>query len=227
MSEMDYRENLLRLFDEWQKDTGMSINKKTFSPDGIVNPNIWFGEANKTRILFVLKETNRWCDICDYVLRRKKDGNHVNWQTWYNVTRWTYLLRHIQDQSFDEMWNHIKHIDEGKRVYNLERVALLNIKKQPGGKATNTDDLIGEFERNNQAYILREMALFGSINYIICCGKGVSHCLSKCYGNLVWKNNHTIARTPEGFLVIDFVHPQSREKKKDLFKRLYDIVSQV
>lgn len=227
MNELDYKNYLHDLFDEWQQDIGKFIKRKEFSPDGIVNPDIWFSEANKTRILFVLKETNKWCNICDYVCKSKKEGHHIKWQTWYNVTRWTYLMRHIHDQSFDEMWKRVKHIDEGKRIYNLERVALVNVKKQPGDKATNTNELIEAFERYNQSYLLREIALFGHIDYIVCCGKGVSHCLSKCYGGLDWKNKHTIARTPDGSLVIDFVHPQSREKKKELFKRLYDILSNV
>ena len=64
MNKLDYKKSLHDLFDEWQQDTGMSIELKTFSPDGIVNPDIWFNEANKTRILFILKETNNWCNIC-------------------------------------------------------------------------------------------------------------------------------------------------------------------
>ena len=69
-----YTVRLKALFDEWQQDTGMSIKDKTFSPDGIVKPDIWFSEANKKRILFVLKETNRWCDLCEYVVRKKENG---------------------------------------------------------------------------------------------------------------------------------------------------------
>lgn len=225
MNELDYKKCLHDLFNEWQQDTGMSIKLKTFSPDGIVNSDIWFNEANKTKILFILKETNNWCNICDYVCKKKKDGHHIKWQTWYNLTRWTYLLRHIHDQTYDEMWKRVKDIDEGKRIYNMERVALVNIKKEPGGRSTNTDELIEAFKRYNQSYLLREIALFGHLDYIVCCGKGVAHCLSRCYGGLDWKNKHTIAQTPEGTIVIDFVHPQSREKKKDLFKRLYDRIS--
>lgn len=221
----DYRRTLQKLFDEWQKETGLFVKDKKFSPDGIVNPDIWFSEANKTKILFVLKETNEWCNLCDYVCKRKADGHHIKWQTWYNVTRWTYLLRHNHNQSFDEMWKRVKFINEDKRIYNLERVALINVKKKPGGKATNTEKLIEDFERHNQEFLCREIELFGHLDYIICCGRGVAHCLSKCYGGLEWKNKHTIARTPEGTLVIDFVHPQSREKKKELFKRLHEIVN--
>ena len=225
MNKLDYKKSLHDLFDEWQQDTGMSIELKTFSPDGIVNPDIWFNEANKTRILFILKETNNWCNICDYVCKKKKDGHHIKWQTWYNLTRWTYLLRHIHDQTFDEMWKRVKDVDESKRIYNMERVALVNIKKEPGGRSTNTDELIEAFKRYNQPYLLREIALFGHLDYIVCCGKGVAHCLSICYDGLDWKNKHTIAQKPDGTIVIDFVHPQSREKKIDLFKRLYDRIS--
>lgn len=222
MNKETYRQELQSLFAQWQQETGLSFKGKTFSPDGIVNPDIWFSEANKTRILFVLKETNRWCDLCEYVVREID----VKWQTWNNVSRWSYMLRHVHDQSFEEIWQRVKHIDDGKRIHNLSRVALVNVKKRPGGKATDKEEMIEAFERHNQMYLLREIELFGHIDYIICCGKGVAHCLSQCYGGLDWKNNHRTARTPDGALVIDFAHPQSREKKKDLFKRLYDIVSQ-
>lgn len=227
MNVLDYKKSLQDLFDEWQLNTGMFIKNQKFSPDGIVNPDIWFGEVSNTRILFVLKETNNWCNLCDYVCCKKKDGHNIKWQTWYNLTRWTYLLRHIHDQSFDEMWKRVKYVDEGKRIYNMERVALVNVKKEPGGKITDTDELKNAFEKYNKAYLPREIALFGHIDYIVCCGKGVSHCLSQCYGGLDWKNKHTIARIADGTLVIDFVHPQSREKKNDLFKRLYDIVNPI
>ena len=222
MNKETYRQELQSLFAQWEQETGLSVKGKTFSPDGIVNPDIWFSETNTTRILFVLKETNRWCDLCEYVVR----GKDVRWQTWYNVSRWTYLLRHIHDQSFEEMWQRVKRIDDGKRIYNLSHVALVNLKKQPGGNATDKEEMIEAFECHNQMFLLREIELFGHIDYIICCGKGVAHCLSQCYGGLDWKNNHRTARTPDGALVIDFAHPQSREKKKDLFKRLYDIVIQ-
>lgn len=224
MNKEDYEVRLESLFQKWQKETGLSIKDKTFSPDGIVNPDMWFSETNKTRIMFVLKETNRWCNLCEYVVRKKADGKRVKWQTWYNVTRWTYLLRHIHDQTFDEMWQRIRSIDEGKRIYNLERVALVNVKKRPGGESTDKDELITAFERENRPFLLQEIALFGRLDYIVCCGKGVAHCLSQCYGGLKWKHHHQIARTPDDTLVIDFTHPQSREKKKDLFRKLYDVV---
>ena len=226
MNQELYLQKQLQLFNIWQQETGLSVKGKTFSPDGIVSPDFWFSETNKTKILFILKETNRWCNLCEYVVRETENGQHVKWQTWYNVTRWTYLLRHIHDQSFEEMWQHVKHVDENKRIYNLNRVALMNVNKQPGGKATNNKDLIKAFECHNKAYLLREIELFGHLDYIICCGKGVAYCVSICYGGLDWNHRKT-ARTPGGALVIDFVHPQSREKKKDLFRRLYDIVSQL
>ena len=225
-----YTARLQALFDKWQRETGLSVKNKTFSPDGIVNPEIWFGEDNKKRILFVLKETNRWCNLCEYVVRKKENGLRTKWQTWYNITRWAYLLRHIHDQTFDEMWQRVKHIDEKKRIYNLERIALVNVKKAPGGKMTDYNELIEAFERHNQVYLLREIELFGHIDYIVCCGKGVSTCINSAYGGLDWEkqhgSRHRYARTGNGTLIVDYVHPQSREKKKELFKGIYDVVIQ-
>lgn len=217
------------LFEEWQQKTGLSIDGKTFSPDGIVNPEIWLDDTNKTKILFVLKETNRWCNICEYVVRRKGSGKTPpKWQTWYNIVRWTYLLRHWQDKTFDEMWERVRNIDEGKRIYNLNRIALVNIKKQPGGRTTDTNKMKTEFELNNREFLPREIALCGHIDYIICCGKGVAACLAKCYDKITFEKPDgcpcRYAQTDEGTLIVDFVHPQSRVKKKDLFVSLYKTI---
>lgn len=221
-----YQEKLDALFDKWKKETGLS--DKNFSPDGIVNPDVWFDEANKPRILFALKETNKQCDLCKYVIGTKDGGKHVKWQTWYNVTRWTYLLRHLYDQSFDEMWKDVRQVNERRRVLNLERVVLVNVKKSPGGKSTSTQDLKEAFGKQNKVYLPREIALFGHLDYVVCCGRGVASCISQTLGGLVWDTPkgslHRCARTSEGTLVVDFVHPQSRVNKKELFRRLYDAV---
>lgn len=225
---VELQRNFHTLFKEWQQETGLSIEGKTFSPDGIVNPEVWLDDTNKTKILFVLKETNRWCDICEYVVRKRKSGKAPKWQTWYNIVRWTYLLRHWHDQTFDEMWEKVKFIDEGKRIYNLSRVALINISKQPGGKSTDTNKLKAAFELNNHEFLSREIALCGHLDYIICCGKGVASCVSQCLGEIKLRNSevahYRFAKTDEGTLIIDFVHPQSRKKKKELFESLYNTI---
>lgn len=211
-----YQASLQCLFEKWKQNTGLSIAEKTFSPDGVVCPDIWFSGDNQPRTLFVLKETNRWCDLCKYVIRKD-----AKWQTWNNIARWTYLLRHFQNMPFEEIWQHVKTISVDQRINNLNHIALLNIKKRPGGKSTNSNSLIEEFERHDKAYIMDEIALFDHIDYIVCCGKGVAHCLSQCYTGLKWKNH--VAITQNGTILIDFVHPQSRLKKKDLLKRLYEL----
>lgn len=219
MTPETYQANLKRLFEKWQQNTGLSIEGKTFSPDGIVCPEIWFNENNKPKILFVLKETNRWCNLCKYVVKE-----NAKWQTWNNIARWTYLLRHLHDKSIEEIWQHVKSINTFQRINNLNHIALVNIKKRPGGKSTNSHTLIEEFKRSNKTYILDEIALFGHVDYIVCCGKGIAHCISQCYNSLRWKNK--VAITPEGTVVIDFLHPQARSKKKDMLKQLYELASQ-
>ena len=213
------------LFQEWQQNTGLSIEEKNFSPDGIVNPKVWLDDTNKTKILFVLKETNRWCDICEYVVRKRSSGKAPKWQTWNNITRWIYLLRHWHDQTFDEMWEKVKFIDEGKRIYNLSRVALININKQPGGKSTDTNKLKTAFELNNREFLSREIALCGHLDYIICCGKGVASCVCRSLGEIKFRKSketpYRFAKTDEGTFIFDFVHPQSRKRKKELFESLY------
>ena len=184
-SKEQLRQDFDNLFNEWQQKTGLSIEDKTFSPDGIVNPEVWQNEATKT--LFVLKETNRWCDIREYVVRKRADGKAPKWQTWYNIARWTYLLRHHHDLSYNEMWQRVEHINEGMRINNLNRIALINVKKRPGGKATSTDEMIAEFERNNREFLPHEIALLGHLDYIICCGKGVATCMEKAFGRIGWE----------------------------------------
>lgn len=226
------REDIDSLFKEWEQKTGLSRERHTFSPDGVVNAELWIDGANSPKILFLLKETNHWCDICEYVVRRKNEGS-PKWQTWYNIVRWTYLLRHFHDRSFEDLWEKVKQIDENKRIYNFSRVALVNINKRPGGKSTNLNKLKSDFRRNNKEFLPRQIALLGHLDYIICCGSGVASCLSECecYKNLRWKaidgTTHRFALTSDGTIVIDFVHPQSREKKKNLFRQLYGIVTHI
>lgn len=203
-----YKNSIKELFERWRNETGLS--KENFSEDGIIDPTIWFSEEEeaKPKILFVLKETNSQCNLPNYLRSGKR------WQTWNNITRWAYLLRHLKEQPYDEMWRKVSKINQDNRRYHLSRIAVINVKKQPGSSSTDTKKLITAFEQKNQKYLPSEIALLGHLDYIVCCGVGVAHCLSQCY------------KAPEGTTVIKFKHPQTHQAgKEELFKELYNISS--
>jgi len=201
-----YENSIKELFERWRKETGLI--KKDFSEDGIIDPTIWFSDAEqaKPKILFVLKETNTQCDLSDFL---RKGGR---WQTWNNVTRWAYMLRHKDDQlSCEEMWKKVHRISKENRAYHLSRIAVVNVSKEPGDNSTNTQKLIAAFEEKNKSFLPEELSLFGHLDYIVCCGEGVKYCLSQCY------------KAPEGTRLIDFQHPQPRySDKKELFRKFYN-----
>ncbi|GEM_PF-4893498 len=124
------------------------------------------------------------------------------------------------------MWRKVKKIYKENREYHISRIAVVNVKKQPGGKSTNNAELIAAFERDNKRFLLEEISLFGRIDYIVCCGDVVADCLSRCYdGCLQFKNG--LAATTNGIKVIKFVHPQTRKSTEELFFKLYDIVKKL
>ena len=200
-----YENSIKALFDRWRTETGLTKDK--FSEDGIVDPALWFSESEqaKPKILFVLKETNSQCNLPDFLRRGER------WQTWNNITRWAYMLRHKDEQlTCEEMWKKVAKIKKDHRVYHLSRIAVVNVSKKPGKDATNTEVLIDNFKNDNKRFLPEEIALFDHLDYIVCCGEGVKYCLSQCY------------EVPEGTKLIDFQHPQPRySDKKELFYKFY------
>jgi len=138
------------LFAKWKANQ----NFHAFIRDGIVDPEHY----ETPHILFVLRDMN--ClferDLCADL---RRDGS--GWKTWNNVGRWTKALldgdeEYPQDMSVE------------KRVAQLKRIAVMNLKKEGGGSRAVGNELM-EAVRAQHKMIHEEICLCDP-NIIICCG---------------------------------------------------------
>lgn len=145
----DYTE-LDRLFARWQRRYPFTA----FIRDGIVDP-VRYASPH---ILFILRDKNQDTpgDLCRD-LREYGSG----WKTWNNVGRWTAALL---DKNGEYPWD----MSRTRRMEQLTRIAVLNLKKEGGGPRT----IGAELERavkEQQQEIRKEIQLLAP-DLILCCG---------------------------------------------------------
>lgn len=243
----DYREEEAAFFEVLQKDL-FSKGIRKLAKDGIVNPNSW--EEAKIKCLFLLKEPVRGKDSTekeDHVfsltsfLRNGAAGRKED-KTWKNVARWIYSI--FTTESHLPYKTKVKPVGdtaESRKEY-LKYVAVVNLKKQPGGATTQTKELKMQFEKYYAKWLPQQLRIYDNADAIICCGKGVVDCLMmKCifsetfdepYDEANWrwyeypgayKAKIRYYRLKKGLVIIDFWHPSARiagEKKNNVFKNL-------
>lgn len=166
--------------------------------DGVVSPEIW--HKTKVKIMFVLKETNKHDECLRYFLR-----NGANPHTWNNVSRW---IGGINGENFKQ----VKTITKQDRIDYLSTVCVINLKKKSGNSSTNTKEF-RNFVLSNLDVIKEQTKLYyNDLNYIICCGDGVSelflHSLDVKYEPS--KKVYMI----DNKVIVDFVHPCIRNRKR-------------
>ncbi|MBQ9677780.1 MAG: hypothetical protein IJV44_06555 [Prevotella sp.] len=215
---MDIRAEENKLFQKWIDNTHV----EDFVFDGVVNPSEWY--EMPIRIVFLLKETNGFRDDLRVFL-----DSGGRWMTWNNVARWTYALRQMYIKDVNPQWESVNRINKEKRKYNLRKVAVINVKKQMGGTTTNTVKLIEIFRKYNKEFFVEQLNMLGHIDFLICCGKGVATCVEESVNEeLLWKRIRSGVRratTLKGTVVVDFFHPQSRYRSKELFLLFCEAVS--
>lgn len=238
-----------RLFRRW-KDTidakNGSISK--FCKDGIINPCRWF-KQNK-RILFLLKDINNeegnlneWSSLTDWLAENPSKNKEAflrkRASTWGNIAKWIYGITHIED-SPDWDTASAKCGNATGRYNQIQKVAVINLKKQPG-KRTCPDHLLeSHFQQYNKEFLARQIALYNTIDYIICCGPKVeelfcnNEMLKICFGNDI----SIISKQIDGIncrivnhrlKIIGFYHPQPPKGKlfKDRYNLLMSVVKQL
>lgn len=138
------------LFTQWQKEYPF----KAFICDGIVDAEHY----ESPHILFILREMNRQTpgDLC-WELRNNGSG----WKTWNNIGRWTKAL-------LDGCEEYPRDMSQSKRKEQLRRIAVMNIKKEGGGKRSNGKELL-DAVRSQKEQIETEIFLCNP-DIIICCG---------------------------------------------------------
>ena len=141
------------LFSRWQQAHSFSA----FIKDGIVDTECYA----KPHILFVLRDMNCKSErnLCEDL---RKNGS--GWKTWNNIGRWTKaLLDGSADYPFD--------MSEKRRVEQLKRIAVMNLKKEGGGSRAIGDELL-KAVKEQRDLIYEEICLCDP-DIIICCGLGV------------------------------------------------------
>ena len=212
------------LFTEWTASREFAA----FVRDGIIDP----GNYERPHILFVLRDMN--CheekDLCECL---RTDGS--GWKTWNNICRWTKaLLEGIEEYPWD--------MSEPKRVEQLRRIAVMNLKKEGGGNRTDGGELSAAVEADKKL-ILREINLCDP-DIIICCGlsspgiKGNAVFLQELFPESTpWESFHSenldrdwwfymAAINGKQVPVVSYCHPQvtnlqGRRGHQDLFIPLY------
>ncbi|MBR5246354.1 MAG: hypothetical protein IKV25_03155 [Clostridia bacterium] len=140
------------LFDRWQQ----KYSFKAFIKDGIVD----IEKYEKPHILFVLRDMN--CsvpnDLCEN-LRTYGSGS----KTWCNVGRWTKALLDVEDYPYD--------MSPQKRIEQMRRVAVMNIKKE-GGYARADGKALVSYAKEQKDMIWEQIRRCDP-DIIICCGQGM------------------------------------------------------
>lgn len=138
------------LFTEWKKE----YNFDAFIRDGVVNPNHY----EDPHILYVLRDMNCQTeeDLC-----KELRCNGSGWKTWNNIGRWTKaLLDGNEEYPYD--------MSTDKRVEQLKRIAIINLKKEGGTSRTNGNELLDSVKSQHDK-IYDEICICDP-SIIVCCG---------------------------------------------------------
>lgn len=212
------------LFQQWK----LNFDFEAFISDGIVDENHY--EA--PHVLFVLRDMNckEQRDLCKDL---RTDGS--GWKTWNNVARWIIAL-------LDSNMEYPSEIPKGKRVEQLKRIAVMNLKKEGGGSRTD-ESVLQHAVQAQREFILEEIKLCDP-EIIICGGLSASGIkgnatllkeyvllestewkyLDSAKLNRSWRYYYAIIGE-KTVPVVEFCHPQvtvlAKKRGHELFEALY------
>lgn len=214
-----YSERINLLFSKWRSKPDvdvldLSASRAHFIEDGIMDEHEWGLLPEGKRILFVLKEVNDPnCDN-DWALQDhlSKDAKST---MWYRVAEWAKGIIETQAGKPDVLFTCFP---QGTGTHEwLKRIAVLNLKKTPGGSSSNMD-VVNSFAQADAAEIREEIGIIdpdiiilggtGSAFYKVC-GLDDNMAIIKdrlhqyAYYNLLGRDR----------LVIDYYHPSIRVSK--------------
>lgn len=217
--------NFNLFFEEWK-----SVHHfDAFISDGIVDENHY----EEPHVLFVLRDMNcqTECNLCDE-LRTHGSG----WKTWNNIGRWTKALLDGEEEYPRDM-------SQPKRVEQVRRISVMNLKKEGGVSRTPGEALLNAVQKHRD-FIYKEICLCDP-SIVICCGLPMNGCISNA--DLLWNYVFSDRSEWENFSssslehnwwfyyadvngkqvpVISFCHPQTtnlcgHRGHKELFEPLY------
>lgn len=169
----EYEKKANALFDEWKAKKpqgGIDHGGGVFIRDGIARPEQWFEQD--VRPLFFLKEAyggdEDW-DLCGYFMSKDAMPRSTAWR---KITQWAYgILNSDIDEapSYDEMLEETQDEDGIVRFGNeqLEKIAVVNVKKS-GGRPTSEDDDLKAYAEYDAEMLARQIEMIDPT--VIVCG---------------------------------------------------------
>ena len=230
------------LFIEWMKWLQKNSPLHKFTYDGIVSMEDWL--LTPTKILLVLKDYNDTCHAEDHLSLDQFDiddreaiksnipnlryhlahsiADKRNWRTWNNAARWIYGLLNSTLGNYPPYSEASSKGDSRHRTVFMKKVAVLDLKKQPGKSACSRKMLDDYFAKHHESYsfLARQISLYGHLDYIVCCGDGIlAHFLHvlgihihKSSENKIVYKGEKFFLTVGGTLIIDYRHPLLLQK---------------
>lgn len=200
-----------RLFAEW------ADRYEAFVTDGAVDGATYV--RSPIKLLFVLKEVNdpdgeSW-DLREFL----RDGGQG--PTWNMVTRW---VEGVQQLPASVPWSEISGwISPERRQEALRTIAVVNLKKTPGGASSEYFEIRDAVTRDHE-FIRAQLELYGP-DYVICCGSIVSEMLLG--GGQRSTHRGVEYAFLEGTPYIAYHHPQARMPGNLLYYGLIDAIAEL
>ncbi len=207
-------------------------NHYPYISDGIVD----LDRFEKPSVLYIMKEVNSDEKKGSWDLRQflKKGARSASWN---NISMWTYgikeFLRSGKKVSWEEVSLRKKSENEGFRKKMLRQIAVMNLKKTPGGTSTNNTSL-KQYVEKYHASLTRQFGLLKKeVDLIICCGKPTGSLLRRHILNPSFEswdltsNGIQFKKLDDGPVIIYYFHPASRKRQEDLYNDLMDAVREL
>ena len=208
-----------RLFAKWKKCRPNLVR------DGVVDEAAY--TASEPKILLVLKEVNEkgaekvggW-DLRDYF------KNPHRWQTVNALARWIIGIRELPARS---QWKDVYKLEREKLKQALRSVAVMNLKKAPGGASADNRALAKAVSEDKN--LLAEQFLLYDADIVICCGS-VRYLVNEALSldGTGWKMSSggvPYYEYKQGKFLIAYKHPQARTRQEPLFCGLMDTVEEL
>ncbi|MCI4406718.1 MAG: hypothetical protein JHC35_05430 [Sulfuricurvum sp.] len=197
-----------KLFEEWEKK-----RPNNFAKDGAAKLYL----QSELKILFVLKETNKTDETWDSRERLNEgmmysSGKPIT-STWDNIYCWSKILLSKIVNNFCQA---PKDADERKKIF--QKIATMNLKKEPGGTRSNYDEIRNTAIEDSD-FIKKQIELY-TPHIIICCGKNLIYNRINAlfqgdklnYENQNLRMKHINISAAYQTLLIDYYHPASSKK---------------